>query len=159
MEAGDAAKLAEEGGGDGIKEPECTESRVSVCAGHGASCCSTGLSTHTFVCQCADTHTHSTQGHTHTHALFALEDDPRRPRQEVREPSKEQLSPTPHPPTLSTTTTPQRAPPSCPFKLYLDQSQRAGAEESHSAHREVDEPRRPPILTARLSTSQSHGLE
>lgn len=40
-------------------------------------------------------HTHMPV-HQHTHTLFALEDDPRRPRQERRTPSKELLTPS-HP--------------------------------------------------------------
>lgn len=40
-------------------------------------------------------HTH-TPVDQHTHTLFALEDDPRRPRQERRTPSKELLTPS-HP--------------------------------------------------------------
>lgn len=60
-----------------------SETQVSVCLYHGV------LPLYRFV------HTH-TPVHQHTHTLFALEDDPRRPHQERRTPSKELLTPS-HP--------------------------------------------------------------
>lgn len=60
-----------------------SETQVSVCLYRGVSRRSTGLSTHT-------------RQLSSTHTLFALEDDPRRPRQERRTPSKELLTPS-HP--------------------------------------------------------------
>lgn len=74
--------------GDGwrIKNPECADiGDLSLCL-LLAWCV---LPLYRFV------HTHTHQ-YTSTHTLFALEDDPRRPRQETRTPSKELLTPS-HP--------------------------------------------------------------
>lgn len=82
---------------------------------------------------------------TSTHTLFVLEDDPRRPRQETRTPSKEPLTPShPSPPSSPPALLPQSALPPAPA-AYLNQSQRAGAGESHITSAEsCESPPHPP---------------
>lgn len=75
-----------EGDGRRIKNPECAD------IGYPSFCLRLAwyvLPLYRFV------HTHTHQ-FTSTYTLFALEDDPRRPRQETRTPSKELLTPS-HP--------------------------------------------------------------